>query len=67
MGIVVPLQRPALNVARSIFAQLDIDEPKAGEKVSLSKLNAAMDANGFGIERKIQTKSTLHAAGLLQD
>jgi len=66
-GVVVPLRKPGINVARSIFAQLELDEPKPGEKVSLGKLNAAMAAKGFSFERKIQTKATLHAAGFLQE
>jgi hypothetical protein len=65
-GTVVPLQRPNVTVARSVFAQLELDEPRPGEKVSLGKLNAAMDAKGFSTERRIHTKATLYAAGLLQ-
>jgi hypothetical protein len=66
-GVAVPLRKPGINVARSIFAQLGIDEPKQGQKVSLGKLNAAMAEKGYDIQRKITTKAALHAAGLLQD
>ena len=66
-GVVTPLRKPGINVARSIFAQLEIDEPKHGEKVSLGKLNTAMAAKGFDFQRRIETKATLHSAGFLQD
>ena len=64
---VAPFKKPGISIARSIFCQLEIDEPKPSEKVSLGKLNAAMATKGYSFERKIQTKATLHAAGILQD
>jgi len=67
-GVVVPLQKPGMSIARSIFAQLEIDAPtKPNEKVSLGTLNRAIRDKGFSVERSIAIKSTLHAAGLLRD
>jgi hypothetical protein len=64
-GIVTPLQKPGVNVARSIFAQLDLDAPAPGQKVGLGTLNKAMVDKGLSVERKIYIKTTLHAAGML--
>jgi hypothetical protein len=56
---------PSVQMQRSIFAQIGIDAPAHGEKVSLAKLNDAMAARGFSTERKIFVKGTLASAGLL--
>jgi hypothetical protein len=56
---------PSAHHLRSIFAQVGIDAPAHGAKVSIGKLNQAMAANGFSMERKISVKSTLASAGLI--
>jgi hypothetical protein len=66
-GTVVPLQKPGMHIARSIFAQLDLAPPPVGQKVSLGALNRAIREKGISAEKSIHIKSTLHAAGLLQD
>jgi hypothetical protein len=63
--VLAPMPKPAVNVARSIFAQIGIDPPAPGRKASLAAVNKAMSDKGFDTRRRIQIKTTLAASGML--
>jgi hypothetical protein len=60
-------QRPNITMARSIFAQLELDPPPAGQKVGLGTLAKAVREKGVAPEKAMQIKASLHALGLLAD
>jgi hypothetical protein len=64
-AVVAPLPKPDAAAVRGICAQIDLDPPLPGQKLSLASLNKAIKEKGFDVSRAIGIKNALHAAGAL--
>jgi hypothetical protein len=64
-NIAPPRPQPNVQLYHSVLAQLGLDVPAPGKKVSIGILNAAMKSADLPIERRIAIKSTLSAGGFL--
>jgi hypothetical protein len=63
--VAAPARKPDAAAVRGICAQLDVDPPPPGHKLSLAAVNRAIREKGFDVSRSTDTKARLHAAGVL--